>query len=99
MHTSTSPKRKNFRLYAIVSTALVGLGAVAALIAGITPATASSLAQNTDTQIAVFMIPLTLLLLALVFEVTRIVLRGALPVETPPRRPSRLNWKPGNGEG
>jgi hypothetical protein len=99
MHTSTSSKRKSFRLYAIVSTALVGVSAAAALAAGITPATASSLAQNADTQVAVFMIPLTLLVLALLFEVTRIVMRGALPADSKPRRPSRLNWTPGNGEG
>ena len=99
MHTSTSSKRKSFRLYAIVSTALVGVGAAAALTAGITPATASSLAQNADTQIAVFMIPLTLLVLALLFEVTRVAVRGALPVDSKPRRSSRLPWTPGNGEG
>ena len=99
MHTSTSSKRKSFRLYAIVSTALVGVGAAAALAAGITPATASSLAQNADTQIAVFMIPLTLLVLALLFEVTRVAMRGALPVDSKPRRSSRLPWTPGNGEG
>jgi hypothetical protein len=99
MHKSTSTKRKSFRLYAIASTALLGVGAAAALAAGITPATASSLAQNADTQVAVFMVPLTLLVLAVLFEVTRIAMRGALPAETTPRRPSRLNWTPGNGEG
>ncbi|MGV8954181.1 MAG: hypothetical protein ACOH2M_23990 [Cypionkella sp.] len=99
MHKSTSPKRKSFKFVAALSSALLGVGAVAALAAGITPATAASLAQNTDTQVAVFMIPLTLLILAVLFEVARIAWRGALPVEARPRRPSRLNWTPGNGEG
>jgi uncharacterized membrane protein YgdD (TMEM256/DUF423 family) len=99
MHESTSPKRNSFKLYAIVSMTLVGVGAAAALAAGITPATASSLAQNADTQVAVFMVPLTLLVLAVLFEVTRTVVRGALPVGSKPRRPSRLNWTPGEGEG
>ncbi|WP_375451522.1 hypothetical protein [uncultured Devosia sp.] len=99
MHKSTSPGRKSFRLYAIVSSALIGVGAAAALAAGITPATAASLARNADTQVAVFMIPLTLLVLTVLLEVTRIALRGALPAEATPRRRSRLDWKPGNGEG
>lgn len=68
-------------------------------MAGITPATASSLAQNAEVQTAVFMVPLTLLVLTVLFEVTRIAVRGALPVESKPRRPSRLNWTPGTGEG
>lgn len=99
MHKSTSPKRKSFKLVAVVTSALLGIGATVALVAGITPASAASLARNSDTQVAVFMIPLTLLVLAVLFEVARIALRGALPVETTPRRPSRLNWTPGNGEG
>ena len=43
MHKSTSPRRKSFRLYAIATTALVGLGATTALIAGVTPAEAESI--------------------------------------------------------
>ncbi len=99
MHKSTSPKRKSFRLYAIVSTLLLGVGATVALVAGITPASAAGLAQQTNTQVAVFMVPLTLLMLAVLFEVARLALRGPLPAEDKPRRPSRLNWTPGNGEG
>ena len=99
MHKSTSPKRKSFKLYAIVSTVLVAGGSVAALMAGVTPATAASLATQVDTQIAVFMVPLTLLVLAIMFEVARIVLRGNLPAEAPLRRPERRYWSPGHGEG
>ncbi|HTN63820.1 MAG TPA: hypothetical protein VL147_20075 [Devosia sp.] len=99
MHKSSSSKRKRVRLYALATTTLVGLGAAAALVAGITPATAANLAQNTDTQIAVFMVPLTLLVLAVLYEAVRISMRGTLPVEPTPRRPSRLDWKPGTGEG
>jgi hypothetical protein len=99
MHKSTSPKRKSFRLYAIASTVLVTAGSIAALIAGVTPATAATLANHVDTQIAVFMVPLTLLVLAILFEVTRIAMRGTLPVEAPARRPARTYWSPGRGEG
>lgn len=99
MHKSTSTKRKSFRLYAIASTALVGVGSVAALIAGVTPATAASLATQPDTQIAVFMVPLTILVIAILFEATRIALRGPVPVDAPRRRPARTRWSPGRGEG
>ena len=99
MHKSTSPRRKSFRLYAIASTAILALGSMVALIAGVTPATAANLASQPDTQIAVFMVPLTILLIAILFEAARIALRGALPAEAPLRRTTRRPWSPGQGEG
>jgi len=99
MHKSTSPRRKSFRLYAIVSTTLVGLGSVSALIAGVTPATAANLATQPDTQVAVFMVPLTILVLAIMFEVARIALRGNLPAEAPLPRATRRHWSAGQREG
>ena len=99
MHKSTSTRRKSFRLYAIVSTALAGFGSLAALIAGVTPATAANLATQPDTQIAVFMVPLTILVLAIMFEVARIALRGNLPAEAPLPRNPRRHWSAGQREG
>lgn len=99
MHKSTSTPRKRFRLYAIASTAILGLGSVAALIAGVTPATAANLASQPDTQIAVFMVPLTILVIAILFEAARIALRGALPAEAPLRRATQHHWSPGRNEG
>jgi hypothetical protein len=99
MHKSTSPKRKSFRLYAIASTAIVAVGSVAALIAGVSPATAANLATQPDTQIAVFMVPLTILVIAILFEAARIAFRGALPAEAPIRRQTRHHWSPGKDEG
>ena len=98
MQKSTSPGRKNFRLYAIVSTALLGLGSVIALMAGVTPASAANLASQPRTQIAVFMAPLTILVIAILFEAARIALRGALPAEAPIRRSTRRHWPAGQGE-
>lgn len=99
MHKSTSTKRKSFRLYAIASTVLAAAGSVAALVAGVSPATAANLATQPDTQIAVFMVPLTILVIAILFEAARIVFRGALPSEAPVRRPARQHWSPGKDEG
>lgn len=99
MHKSTSPKRKSFRRLALASTAVVAVGATSALIAGVTPASAANLAQQVDTQIAVFMVPLTLLVLAILFEVARFVVRGTLPAEAPLRRPVRRYWSPSRSDG
>lgn len=99
MHKSTSPRRISFKPYAILSTAIVGLGAAAALVSGVTPATAANLASQPDTQIAVFMVPLTILVIAILFEVTRFAMRGALPADAPRRRQPLPSWTPGHGEG
>ena len=99
MHESTSTKRKSFRLYALATSAVLVTGVVGALVAGVTPANAASLANQPDTQIAVFMVPLTILVLAIMFEVARFALRGTLPVEAPARRPTRAYWSPGRSEG
>jgi hypothetical protein len=84
MQKTTSSKRK-LTPYAVATSLLLVAGAATGLIVGVTPATAASLAQQPDTQIAVFMIPLTILVLAVMFEVTRMVLRGAVPAELPAR--------------
>lgn len=99
MHKSTSPKRKSIKSLAIVSTVLVSGGAAAALLAGVTPATAANLANQPDTQIAVFMVPLTILVLAVLFEVARIALRGTLPAEAPAPRRAHSHWSQGRVEG
>ncbi|WEK05393.1 MAG: hypothetical protein P0Y65_03810 [Candidatus Devosia phytovorans] len=92
MHKSTSPKRKSFKRFAIASTALVSIGAASALAVTVTPATAANLASQPDAQIAVFMVPLTILVVAVLFEVTRFALRGNLPVEAPARRRAHTHW-------
>jgi len=75
--------------YAIATSILTIVGAAAGLMAGVTPAAAANLAQQPDTQIAVFMVPLTILVLAVLFEVTRTVLRGNVPAELPAGRNRR----------
>lgn len=98
MHTSTSNRRKSFTLVAIASSTIAIAGAIGALALGVTPTMATELAQDPDTQIAVFMVPLTILVLAMLFEVARIAFRGALPAEPPIRQPPRRPWTPVHGE-
>ena len=95
---TTSPKRKSFRLYTALSMLVLAMAAGAGIFAGVAPAAAASLTQDTDARVAAFVVPLTLLLLAIIFEVTRFALRTSLPGETPRRRPAR-HWGPGRGEG
>jgi asparagine N-glycosylation enzyme membrane subunit Stt3 len=92
MHKTTTPRRKTFRRYAIASTALLATGAMGALMAGVTPATAANLATQPDTQIAVFMVPLTILVLAMLFEAARFALRGPMPAKAPLRQPAPRPW-------
>lgn len=96
MQEATSPKRKSFSLYAIVSTLVASATAVGAMLAGVTPASAASLATQPDTQIMVFMVPLTLLVLVLLFEVARFASRSAtLPTAVPARTRPRRYWSAG----
>ncbi|HEY8574845.1 MAG TPA: hypothetical protein VIL88_00740 [Devosia sp.] len=97
MHKSASPKRK-FKRIAIATTALVGGGSVAALLAGVTPATAAHLASQPDAPIVAFMVPLTILVLVMLYEVARIALRGNLPAEAVAPRRTLRHWSPGRGE-
>jgi len=91
MHISTSPRRRKVGLIALFGLLVAALVPVA-LIAGVSPARAANIASQADTQVAVFMVPLTLLLLAMLFEAARFVRRGALPAQIAdlPARP--LRW-------
>ncbi|MGV8856426.1 MAG: hypothetical protein ACOH2L_17495 [Devosia sp.] len=75
-------------------------GAIIALLAGVAPANAASFASLPDAQIAAFMVPLTLLVLALLVEVARFALRGTLPDQVQARRRARrYSWSLGHNEG
>lgn len=92
MHKSTSPQRKSFRLMAAFGAIGATLAMAGALFVGVSPAQAAEFATQPDTQIAVFMVPLTLLVLVLLFEVARFAWRGALPAHAPARAPRPTDW-------
>jgi hypothetical protein len=91
MHISTSTRQKKIGLAALVGIMVAAL-ATMALVAGVTPARAANLANQADTQVAIFMIPLTLLVLVLLFEAARFVRRGALPAQSVDRAVRPLRW-------
>lgn len=92
--SKVTPRRKSVRLALAIGSSLAGLGAAAiALLGGVTPAMAANLANQPDAQIAVFMVPLTLLLMVLLFEAARFVWRGRIPAETPAKRSLQGHWQ------
>lgn len=99
MHKSTSAQRKSFKLYAVAGSVLAGIGAVSALIFGASPANAADFINTINAPVAVFMVPLSILVFAILFEVARITWRGPLPEQTPERRDARQYWQAGRGEG
>lgn len=92
MHPIPSRGRKSLKVkLAIASGFAAALGLAGAFLAGITPALAADLAAQPDAQIAVFMVPVTILVLTLLFEVGRFVWRNRIPASAPPRR-RPTNW-------
>ena len=97
MHISASPRRKKFGLIVLFGILVLAAASVA-LFAGVTPARAANIASQPDTQVAVFMVPLTLLVLALLFEAARFARRGTLPARLADRPARPLRWA-GNKDG
>lgn len=92
MQISTSPRRKSFRLMAALGSLGAAAIATGALLAGVSPAQAANIASQPETQVAVFMVPLTLLVLVVLFEVARFVWRGTLPAQAPLRAQRPTDW-------
>ena len=76
---------------AVFGTLGAGVATAAVLLAGVSPTQAANFVSQPDTQVAVFMVPLTLLLLVLLFEAARFVWRGPPPAQ-PPRAPRPTDW-------
>lgn len=100
-HTSQSTSRKpiSFKAYAVVSALLAAAGAAVTVFASVAPAAAASLTQSSDAQIAVFLVPLAVLMATVVFEVIRFALRHGLPQEKLANARLPRGWSPGAGEG
>lgn len=86
----------------IISFSLTFALAGFALLFGFLPQDAHSLAasgKSIETGVVLLAVPLVALVLAILFEATRLALRGPLNLAQP--RPTRTltDWKPGHGEG
>ncbi|WP_323014838.1 hypothetical protein [Devosia sp.] len=91
MHISSARRPSRIRFFLVVGLALVAVAAIAGLALTLAPVRLEQLAREPDAQIAVFMVPLTLLVLAVLAEATRIVWQGKLPAPAPARR-RRSHW-------
>ena len=94
MPKTTQAGRKSFSLYGAASLLLLALAGGAGIFATISPASAASLTAQLDPELAAFLIPLGLLALVLLIEITRFALTGRVPAERQAEvRPIRA-WSP-----
>lgn len=88
----SSRGRKALKIKVAVATGFASaLGLAGAFLAGVTPSLAADLATQPDTQVAIFMVPLTILIMTMLFEVGRFVWRNRIPASTPARQ-RRTDW-------
>lgn len=79
--------------------AIGGLGGIGMLLIGSMPVGAAVSIQPVEGGVTVFMVPLSILVFAMLFEGTRLVWRGTLPEQAPTRRDARNYWQAGRDEG
>jgi len=92
MQLFSSRGRKGLKVkMAVAAGFAAALGLAGAFLAGVTPSLAADLAAQPDTQVAIFMVPLTILILTMLFEAGRFVWRNRIPASTPTRQ-RRTNW-------
>ena len=99
MHKTTLSRPKSFIALYAVAALVVALTSGAAIYAVVSPASAASLTGGMDTQVAIFLVPLAVLMFVIIAEVLYATLRGAAPAMN--ERPARSirHWTPGHGEG
>ena len=94
---SASQRARAFTTTTIVSFSLTIFVAALAVLGGLVPLKPMSFAERVDVGSLLFVAPIVALVLAIVFEVTRIALtRPELPE---PRRQQAVRWSPGRREG
>ena|SRR6218665_1328807 len=86
----------------VIAFSLTFVGAGVALLAGMLPANAEAMtgaAGSVDTGVVLLLVPLCALVLAILFEATRLALRGPVRIAEPRPAPALSAWTPGHGEG
>jgi hypothetical protein len=100
--SAASARRKALNMVTVISFSLTFVGAGVALLLGLLPADANFVASAIgpiDTGIVLLLIPLCALVLAILFEATRLAMRGPVEMAQPRTRPALSDWKPGKSEG
>ena len=100
--SAANARRRALNMVTVISFSLTFVGAGVALMLGLLPPDANvvdSAMGPIDTGIVLLLIPLCALVLAILFEATRLTLRGPVEIAQPRVTPALSDWKPGNGEG
>jgi hypothetical protein len=98
----SAARRKALNMVTVISFSLTFVGAGVALMLGLLPPDANFVASAMgpiDTGIVLLLIPLCALCLAILFEATRLAMRGPIEIAQPRPTPALSDWKPGTGEG
>jgi TRAP-type C4-dicarboxylate transport system permease small subunit len=84
---------------AAISFSLTFVAGGIALLTGLLPARATTAMGEIDTGVVVLFVPLCALLLAIIVEVVRSIVRDGLRYQAPRKANALESWKPGMGEG
>ena len=96
-------RRRALTTATIISFSLTFALAGFALLMGVLPQDANLLAASNgasiDTGIVLLVVPLVALVAAILFEASRLALRGPIKIAEPKPAMTLAEWKPGHGEG
>jgi hypothetical protein len=98
---ATAAKRRRINAFTtatVVSFSLTLLGGSIAVLTNMVPLRMLTLGERVDLSAMLFVAPVLALVLAVVFETTRIALRRE-PLPEPRRHQVVRNWQPGRREG
>jgi hypothetical protein len=99
--SSSSPRGRRAGLFTtttVVSFSLTLFAGSVAVLAGLIPLRSLSLVERLDIGTMLFVAPVVALVLAIIFETTRIAL-SRQPLPEPRRQQVIRNWTPGRREG
>lgn len=95
-------RRRALTTATIISFSLTFALAGFALLMGLLPQEANLLAASSgsvETGVVLLVVPLVALVAAILFEATRLALRGPVKITEPKPAITLSDWKPGHGEG
>lgn len=82
MHKSTQTRPRGVTLFYVIALAFVAVTCALAVIADVMPSLAIPMIEGVDTQIAVFVVPLAMLMFAIIAEVVHSSFSGSFPAKS-----------------
>lgn len=99
MHKTTQNRPKSFTVIYVIALAFVAMTCALAVLADTVPGVVAPLLHGVDTEVAVFVVPLAMLMFAIIAEVVHVSLSGSLPDDARAKARAVRAWAPGRGEG